>query len=137
MDLRDLADRPDLVSAPTVGDPVLLERMIANLVDNATKYNDERGLIEVRTATLGDQVALTVENTGPAVAASQVARLFEPFSRLERARVGSASGVGLGLSIVRAIARAHGGTAVAMPRPEGGLSVTVTLPRARAGLPVG
>ncbi|SES73828.1 sensor histidine kinase [Nonomuraea wenchangensis] len=130
VDLRDLADRPDLPPAPTVGDPVLLERMVANLLDNAAKYNDERGLIEVRTATSADQVAITVENTGPVVPAGQVALLFEPFSRLERDRVGSASGAGLGLSIVRAIVRAHGGTVATVPREDGGLAVTVRLSRA-------
>ena len=69
-------------------------------------------------------------NTGPVIPPYEVAGLFEPFRRLETTRIAGAGGAGLGLSIVRSIARAHGGDAVAVPRDGGGLTVTVTLPSA-------
>ncbi|MGJ6966872.1 sensor histidine kinase [Streptosporangium sp. G11] len=117
----------DLRPAPVEGDPVLLERMIGNLLDNAVKYNDERGLVVLRTH--GDRwgSVVTVENTGRVVPSGRVEGLFEPFRRLDRDRTGSAGGAGLGLSIVRAIAQAHRGSAEARPRPGGGLVVTVRL----------
>jgi signal transduction histidine kinase len=105
---------------PLRGDPVLLERMVQNLVENAVAYNHPGGTVTV-TCEPG---RLTVTNTGPVIAAYEIPRLFEPFQRLTD-RVGSATGTGLGLSIVRAVARAHGGTASAVPGPAGGLSVTV------------
>ncbi|GAA2858813.1 ATP-binding protein [Streptosporangium fragile] len=118
----------DLRSAPASGDPVLLERMIGNLLDNAVKYNDERALVVLRTLRDERGSVVTVENTGRAVPSGRVEDLFEPFRRLDRDRTGSADGAGLGLSIVRAIARAHRGSAEACPRPGGGLVVTVRLP---------
>jgi signal transduction histidine kinase len=79
---------------------------------------------------------LVVSNTGPVVPPYDVPRLFEPFHRLEGDRIGStAPGAGLGLSIVRAVARAHGGEATARPREGGGLVVTVTLPGAGESVP--
>jgi signal transduction histidine kinase len=112
--------------APVRGDPILLERLAANLVDNAMRYNVPDGTVWVRTGTDGLQSVLTVDNTGPMLTAASVDKLFEPFRRL-RDRTGD-GGFGLGLAIVRSIATAHGGQAVAAARPEGGLSVTVVLP---------
>ncbi|WP_250004744.1 HAMP domain-containing sensor histidine kinase [Actinoplanes sp. M2I2] len=109
--------------SPVNGDPVLLERLVQNLVDNAIAYNTAAGDIAV-TCTPG---RLTVTNSGPVIAEYEVPRLFEPFQRLTD-RVGSADGTGLGLSIVAAVARAHGGTATAAPGPAGGLTVTVDWP---------
>nr|WP_062334530.1 ATP-binding protein [Herbidospora sakaeratensis] len=136
-DLADLA-RPSLLAhgltvsrqfpAPVMGDGVLLERMIRNLVDNAVSYNDDRAQVTVRTGNGAGHSYVTVENTGREIAPAQAARLFDPFIRLDPDRTGSAGGAGLGLSIVRAIARAHGGTAEARPREGGGLIVTVRLP---------
>jgi signal transduction histidine kinase len=80
--------------------------------------------------SLGDAVTLTVESSGPPVTPGQAAWLFEPFRRLYADRIGSARGSGLGLSIVRAVARAHGGDATASPVAGGGLRVAVTLPAA-------
>jgi signal transduction histidine kinase len=108
---------------PVHGDPVLLERLVQNLVRNAVAYNVAGG--EVRVEGAGRR--LTVSNTGPVVAAYEIPGLFEPFRRLTD-RVGSAEGSGLGLSIVRSIVVAHGGTVTAEPRPDGGLAVTVELP---------
>ncbi|MFB9893291.1 ATP-binding protein [Planobispora takensis] len=120
----------ELRAAPAAGDPVLLERMIGNLLDNAVKYNDERGLIVLRTGRDRWGGVVTVENTGRVVPTGRVDDLFEPFRRLDRDRTGSAGGAGLGLSIVRAIAQAHRGSVEARPRPDGGLVVTVRLPPA-------
>jgi len=113
--------------APTTGDPVLLERLVQNLVHNAVAYNMPDGWVSIATATRDDEVELTVTNTGPTVPAYEIPGLFEPFRRL-RDRVGSANGTGLGLSIVRSVARAHGGEVTAQPRDGGGLQVRVTLP---------
>jgi signal transduction histidine kinase len=112
--------------APQVvrSDPVLLEQLVANLVDNAIKYNDG-GKVWVR---VGRSPSLEVANTGPLVPADRITSLFVPFVQLRRERVGANGGVGLGLSIVASIARAHGGTVRATPRPEGGLVVAVALP---------
>jgi signal transduction histidine kinase len=115
--VTDVTVRP----VPVSGDPVLLERMVQNLVENAVAYNRPGGTV---TVTCADG-SLTVSNTGPEIAPFEVERLFEPFQRLTD-RVGSARGTGLGLSIVRAIARAHGLTAAATPNPGGGLTVTVS-----------
>lgn len=118
-----------LAAAPAAGDPALAERLATNLVDNAVRYNVPDGRIEVHTATDGDQVALSVMNTGPVVSPREIERLFEPFQRLDPARAAAHDGHhGLGLSIVGAIADAHGGRVVARPQPGGGLSVTVILP---------
>jgi signal transduction histidine kinase len=73
---------------------------------------------------------LVVTNTGPVIPPYEVAGLFEPFRRLDTTRIAGAGGAGLGLSIVRSIARAHGGDVIAVPRDGGGLTVTVTLPGA-------
>jgi len=116
--------------AETTGDPVLLERLVQNLVENGLRYNvSEDGWLRLRTATQPHGlVVLEVSNTGPIVAPYDVPRLFEPFRRGGKDRVGSAQGAGLGLSIVRAVARAHGGDIHAEPRKCGGLVVIVTFP---------
>jgi signal transduction histidine kinase len=125
--------RTELAEAPTAGNPVLLERLAQNLIENGVKYNvAEHGWVSVTTGTQPDgTVALRVGNTGPVVPRHEVPHLFEPFHRLDGARTATAPGAGLGLSIVRAVARAHGGEAHAEARAEGGLVVTVTLPTAR------
>jgi signal transduction histidine kinase len=107
------------------GDPVLLERLITNLVANAIVYNEPGGWAEV---TVGAQPAITVSNSGQHVPAEEVPALFEPFRRLGADRVSHADGVGLGLSIVRSIATAHHGTIHARARPEGGLAIAIDLP---------
>ncbi|GAA1389622.1 sensor histidine kinase [Catellatospora chokoriensis] len=120
-----------LVASPVVGDPVLLEQLIRNLVDNAVRYNHPHGSVWVQTLAEDRQAEVIVTNTGALISPHEVPVLFEPFRRLTD-RVGSARGSGLGLSIVRAVAQAHGGDALAIPRPDGGLSVRVILPRGDA-----
>ncbi len=115
-------------AAPILGDVGLLERLVANLVDNALRYNAPSGQVEVKTRVRADQAVLPVSNTGPMVLESQVEKLFQPSQRLGGNRTGNGTGLGLGLSIVRAIATGHGGAAIAQPQPEGGLMVVVTVP---------
>ncbi|WP_037857458.1 sensor histidine kinase [Streptomyces sp. NRRL S-340] len=111
------------------GNGVLLERIALNLVQNAVRYNiPEDGWVEVTTDVGHGQAVLVVTNTGPVVPAYEVDNLFEPFRRLRTERTGSDKGVGLGLSIVRSVARAHGGHIAAQPREGGGLVMRVTLP---------
>ncbi|WP_214327482.1 sensor histidine kinase [Nonomuraea sediminis] len=119
----DLDDR-----ARTRGNRTLLARMVQNLIDNAIIHNHDGGWIQVAT-TADDTTALLVVDTGGDVLdPEQVARLTEPFQRLGADRTGSDSGSGLGLSIVAAIASAHGGALELRARPEGGLRATVSLP---------
>ncbi|MBD0709667.1 MULTISPECIES: sensor histidine kinase [unclassified Streptomyces] len=119
------------VRAPAVaqGNGVLLERIALNLLQNAVRYNIARdGWVEVVTETQPGQAILVVTNTGPVVPAYEIDNLFEPFRRLRQERTGSDKGVGLGLSIARSVARAHGGRIIAEPREGGGLVMRVTLP---------
>jgi signal transduction histidine kinase len=122
--------RPGALSdSPVVGDAVLLERLTQNLVENAIRHNHKDGWLSVSTASDNGHSTVTVSNTGPLVRAYEVEILFQPFRRLERERTAGERGFGLGLSIARAISRAHGGDITAVPRPDGGLEVTVRLPR--------
>nr|WP_260693890.1 HAMP domain-containing sensor histidine kinase [Streptomyces sp. BHT-5-2] len=111
------------------GNGVLLERIALNLVQNAVRYNiPEGGWVEVSTEPQPGSAVLVVSNTGPVVPAYEVENLFEPFRRLRTERTGSDKGVGLGLSIVRSVVRAHDGTITAEPREGGGLDMRVVLP---------
>ena len=127
-DASEVGIHPELTPGPTVGDPVLLEHLVSNLVENAIKHNVDGGEVWVRTGVLDGFAAVQVENTGPAVPAYEVDRLFEPFRRLNTDRIESAKGAGLGLSIVRSVVRAHRGSVYATPRQGGGLIITVRLP---------
>jgi signal transduction histidine kinase len=116
----------DLRPARTNGDAQLLERLVSNLVANATRHNVPNGRVVVRTETRDGHAILTVTNTGPVVPEDEIGRIFEPFQRLDGARGTGAAGLGLGLSIVQAIATAHDAHVDARPRPGGGLVVQVT-----------
>jgi signal transduction histidine kinase len=116
-----------LESAWVEGDAALLERVVANLVENGTLYNRPGGFIEVSSRAGVGSVELRVENSGPRIGAEDAARLAEPFERL--AREAGGRGEGLGLAIVRAVSEAHGGRLVIEPREGGGLVVSVRLPR--------
>ena len=117
-----------LEPAVIAGDPVLAERMIANLIDNAIRYNARGGDIWISTRTTPPNSQLTVANTGPLIIPADAARIFEPFHRLNNRT--SHDGFGLGLAIVASVATIHGGSAAAHPRNGGGLTITVTIPSA-------
>ncbi|MGD0559513.1 MAG: ATP-binding protein [Streptosporangiaceae bacterium] len=130
-----LAQRPEIgrlglrveaITKPATlhGDPVLAERLVANLIDNAVKHNIPGGCIQVTTGTSHGHATLSVASTGPAIPPADVGRLFQPFQRLHPRRNGN--GHGLGLSIVRAIATAHDADITAKAPPSGGLAVTLT-----------
>ncbi|MFV2101788.1 ATP-binding protein [Micromonospora sp. LOL_024] len=109
-----------------MGERVLLERLVTNLVENAIKYNRPGGTV---TVSVGRDPTLTVVNTGQAVPAEAVAGLFEPFRRLTRDRTNHSGGAGLGLAIARSITQAHDGLIAAQPADSGGgLRVDVRLP---------
>ncbi|ADB35239.1 histidine kinase [Kribbella flavida DSM 17836] len=116
--------------APAIGDALLLERLVHNLVENAVRHNVAGGgWVRVTSrAGAGDRVEVEVENTGPDVPPYEVEGLFKPFRRLGEDRLVGAKGAGLGLSIVRSVAEAHDGTVQATPRDGGGLTVVVSLP---------
>jgi signal transduction histidine kinase len=125
---EQIAVEYDLHPAPTTGDPVLLERCVSNLIENGIKHNaGPSGKVWVRTGIVGGGAVVQIANTGPHVPGYEVDSLFEPFRRLNADRIQSAKGAGLGLSIVRGIVRAHGGSVSAVPRDGGGLVMTVRL----------
>ena len=146
LDLADLAAaaagaapagvRVEVSAEPAVvaGDRALLERLVANLVENAVAHNVAGGWVSVATTSENGRARLRVANSGPVVPADQVDSLFEPFRRLSGDRTASGRGAGLGLSIVRSVTAAHGGQVRAAARPEGGLEVTVDLPSAATPL---
>jgi signal transduction histidine kinase len=132
---RDRDVRLDSALGPAwvAGDARLAESLIANLVDNALRYNVPGGWAEVSTATRDGRAVVSVRNTGPEIPADQVGRLFQPFQRLGTERVQRSGGYGrgghgLGLAIVRAIADAHGASVAACPRDGGGLGIDVVFP---------
>jgi hypothetical protein len=117
--------------APVPGSEALLTHLIGNLIDNAIRHNQPGGWIRVATGTGTDAARLVVENSGPILDPSRVGELAQPFRRAAPDRTGADdTGVGLGLSIVAAIATTHHGTLDLHARPDGGLRVTVTLPLA-------
>jgi signal transduction histidine kinase len=119
----------DLSPSPTHGDRVLLERLVANLIDNAVHYNLTGGSVRVVTGSDDTASFITVTNSGPLVPESAVMSLFEPFTRLD-GRVNNGQGVGLGLSIVTSVVRAHHGHLHAEALPDGGMRISVRLPKA-------
>jgi signal transduction histidine kinase len=118
--------RRGLVARTVDGDRVLLERLVSNLLHNAIKYNNPGGWVEVVVA---ETPTIAIHNSGEHVPAEAIQSLFEPFRRLSADRTNHRGGAGLGLSIVRSIVLAHGGTVTAEPGAEGGLRINVNLPR--------
>jgi signal transduction histidine kinase len=118
----------DTRPAPLDGDPRLIERLVTNVVDNAIGHNIIRGQVQICTAVADGHAVLSVTNTGPLILPSDIDRLFQPFQRLDPRRTHHKNGHGLGLSIVRAIAKTHHATIDAQPLPDGGLTLTVTFP---------
>ena len=129
---RGLDVRPTLITAPADGDPRLVERLIANLIDNAIRHNDPGGHVTIATGTRDRHAFVSIANTGPAVPDEQIPRLFQPFQRLGGTRLqrDHGRGLGLGLSIVQAIATAHGAELTTSPRPQGGLAIDIVFPPA-------
>jgi signal transduction histidine kinase len=117
----------DLRPAKASGEPVLLERMAGNLLDNALRHNHTGGHVTVSSGTANGHAFLRVVNTGPPVTPDEEQRLFEPFVR---GAANSTRGAGLGLSIVRAIVTAHDGQITSTARPTGGMDIAVHLPQA-------
>jgi signal transduction histidine kinase len=115
------------------GDPQLIERLASNLLHNAIRHNIPGGRVRIATGAAAGRAGLRVTNTGPVVPADQIDRLLQPFQRLGEQRAGRHGGIGLGLSIVAAIATAHAAVLTARPGPEGGLDVEVTFPLPRQG----
>jgi signal transduction histidine kinase len=124
---RHLNVDSELGTAPVTGNRVLLERMVANLVENGVRHNVDGGSLRVASGNGGAVSWFEVSNSGPRVERSQVEDLFAPFHRAART---SAEGVGLGLTIVRSIAERHEGSIDATPAEDGGLRVRVMLPAA-------
>lgn len=126
---RGLNSHADIQSATFDGDPLLVQQLAANLIDNAVRHNLPGGDIQISTKTSPAGAVLSVTNTGQVIPAAEVDRLFQPFQRLGQ-RPARRDSHGLGLSIVRAIATAHAATISAQPRPGGGLVIEVTFPPA-------
>jgi signal transduction histidine kinase len=109
------------------GDPLALKRLIANLVDNALKYGISA---HARVFSESGMAVIEIEDNGPGMPETEFERVFEPFHRLETSRSRETGGIGLGLAVVRAVARGHGGDVVLRNLATGGLSARVTLPLA-------
>jgi len=125
----------ELGDASTTGDPAMVERLVANLIQNAVRHNEQDGWVTAWTGIRDGEPTVEVTNSGPVVAPDQVDELTKPFARLGQngsvapRNADARQGVGLGLSIVQAIADAHGAHLTTDPRTEGGLKVAVRFPR--------
>jgi signal transduction histidine kinase len=122
---RGIVISADVSTAPVPGDPRLLQRLAANLIDNAVRHNVDGGRIDIHVAGSGSRAALAIANTGPVIPPGQITRLLQPFQRLTPGRQSGGEGAGLGLSIATAIAQAHHATLTINPRPCGGLNIQV------------
>jgi len=135
---RGLTVTASLQSAPALGDVPLAERLVTNLVENAVRHNVPRGAVDVSTGTWAGRAILSVFSSGPPIPPDQVDRLFQPFQRgVSRDRTGDRDGLGLGLSMVTAIAEAHGAWVQAHALPDGGLGIRVGFPLAAPAAPPG
>jgi signal transduction histidine kinase len=124
-----------LEPAVVLGEERLLERLVSNLLENAIRHNAAGGEVRVAVESPSGRPTLRISNTGPAIAPEEIARLLQPFQRLERERIGHGDGLGLGLSIVAAVAEAHGATLQVQPRAGGGLQIAVEFPPPPRTLP--
>ncbi|MGH2947839.1 MAG: HAMP domain-containing sensor histidine kinase [Solirubrobacteraceae bacterium] len=132
---RGLDVRQQLHDAAAHGSHPLLARMVENVIDNAIRHNEPWGWVGVETRTEDGSACFVVESGGPRLQERDVQELAQPFRRLGAERTGSENGVGLGLSIVAAIAAAHDGELALHARPQGGLRVAIALPCAPTGEP--
>jgi len=128
-DIAETGGRVEIEGAPLkpyVGRPQALKRCLANLLENAVKYGTRA------TAVIDDsdeRLSIAIRDTGPGIPESELEKVFEPFHRLEGSRNRETGGTGLGLTIARGIAEAHGGSLSLHNRSEGGLEARLTLPR--------
>jgi signal transduction histidine kinase len=122
----------DIQPASLDGDPLLVQQLVSNLIDNAIRHNIPGGDVQVATGTGHAGAVLSVANSGQVIPGADVDRLFQPFQRLGPRRARRDAGHGLGLSIAGAIAAAHAATITAQPRPGGGLAIDVTFARRSA-----
>jgi signal transduction histidine kinase len=129
-ELRGISVTASLGPALALGDARLAERLVSNLVDNAVRHNVAHGTVHVSTGTRAGRAAVSVSNTGPVIPPDDVARLVQPFQRSGAHRTSARDGLGLGLSIVAAIAEAHGACLMANALPGGGLAVQAGFPQA-------
>jgi signal transduction histidine kinase len=120
----------ELIPALVSGDRRLLVRLVSNLLQNAIRHNVPRGYVRVRVGNRAGRAVLRIANSGPVVPAHEIDRLLAPFQRMAPDRLGHPSGFGLGLSIVTAVAAAHGATLDIAPGESGGLRVEVRFPSA-------
>jgi signal transduction histidine kinase len=116
--------------AHTTGNPRLVERLVANLLANAVHHNIDGGHIQLVTDIRDGHAVLIITNTGPKIPASELERIFQPFQRLDPARTNDSRGLGLGLSIVQAIADAHEATITTRAPADGGLHIQISFPAA-------
>jgi signal transduction histidine kinase len=129
-DHRELRSTTALEPARTTGDPLLVERLVANLIENAVRHNTPGGRLDTATYNVGGQAIFTITNTGPVIPTGELTRLFQPFKRRTSHEPFSAEGVGLGLAIVQAIADAHDATVKTEARRGGGLRIEIGFPAA-------
>jgi signal transduction histidine kinase len=127
---RGLAIGSSITDTPVRGDARLLERLAANLIDNAIRHNIPGGRLDLQVTASGSHPTLKITNTGPLIPAGQASRLLQPFQRLSATRPADNDGLGLGLAIVAAIAKAHNATLTINPGPRGGLDIAVSFPPA-------
>ncbi len=111
------------------GDVMRLHRLTSTLIDNACKYADEGGRVDVRLSSDSREMRLTVHNTGAIIAPEDLPHVFDRFYRADKARTRESGSYGLGLAIARDVAREHGGDIVATSAEGEGTTFTVTLPR--------
>jgi signal transduction histidine kinase len=128
IELQGLELKAALEGARLQGDRQLIERLVANLLDNAIRHNTTGGRLDVTTATAAGGAILSVANSGPVIAPAELERLQRPFQRLGAERINQGDGHGLGLSIVQAISRAHQATLSIQAQSDGGLHVEVSFP---------
>jgi signal transduction histidine kinase len=129
-DHRALRSTAALRPARTTGDPLLVERLVTNLIENAVRHNTPEGRLDVATYTAAGHATVMIANTGQVIPAGELPRLFEPFERCSPQEGCSAGGAGLGLAIVQAIANAHDAVVTAEARTGGGLRIEIGFPAA-------
>jgi signal transduction histidine kinase len=127
-DHRQLRSTTALAPARTTGDPLLVERLVTNLIENAVRHNMPDGRLDLATYTTAGHATVMIANTGPVIPTGELPRLFQPFQRRSSADGPSADGAGLGLAIVQAIADAHGAMVNAAARTGGGLRIEISFP---------